>query len=158
MPYAASLASSDAHHEGCARQAHSQRGAWERSGHSVLRHRAVILCLSMWSWSHKLCNMHLERLLSLIRKSAKLRCYVERLLHAGFLTQVLQRHLKAGGTDIRKITRRMLDLVNAPVKARAKKKSRQERQVLIPARRLHIRLRSALPAVAQPTPPRQLST
>ena len=67
-------------------------------------------------------NMISERLLSLIRKSGPLRCYIERLLSAGFLTQIQSHHLKAGGQDVRKVTRTALLKQGAPLRC-AKKAS-----------------------------------
>lgn len=65
-----------------------------------------------------------ERLLALMRKSAPLRCYIERLLASGFLTQVLAAHTKAGGADVRKVTRSQLLKLGARLRC-AKKASKQ---------------------------------
>ena len=93
----------------------------------VLKHRGLLAALILFSWSYRLCNMHLERLLSLFRKSSPVKPYVERLLHSGFLSQVMQRHLQAGGEDFRKITRRGLIQEDAPVRARVRKKKQKKR-------------------------------
>ena len=74
----------------------------------LLNHRGLMAALTTWSWVAKLSNMHLERLLALIRKSAPQRCFLERLLATGHLTQILSRHRSAGGSDIRRITRKQL--------------------------------------------------
>jgi len=84
----------------------------------ILRTRGLLAALTIFSWVYKLSNMHLERLLSLIRKSSPVRPLVERLLHSGFLTQVLQRHLQAGGNDIRVIKREALLKSQVPIHAR----------------------------------------
>ena len=94
----------------------------------VLKHRGLLAALILFSWSYRLCNMHLERLLSLFRKSSPVKPYVERLLHSGFLSQVMQRHLQAGGEDFRKITRRGLIQEDAPVRARVRKKKQKKFQ------------------------------
>ena len=78
--------------------------------------------------------MNTERLLSLIRRSAAKRCTVERLLAAGWLTQLLGKHLEAGGEDNRKLLRRSLLRMGAPLKVFAKanrsaRTKRNQRQV-----------------------------
>ena len=66
----------------------------------LLTHRGLMSALTIWSWVATLCNMRLERLLSLIRKSAPLRCYLERLLSSGHLTQILSRHCNLHGAPV----------------------------------------------------------
>jgi hypothetical protein len=95
------------------------------SWRGVLKHRGLISCITIWSWVARLCNMHLERLLSLVRKSAPLRCVVERLLHSGFLSQVMQRHLQAGGSDIRAIRRKDALKTGAPLRCKARLRQRR---------------------------------
>ena len=62
-----------------------------------------------------------ERLISLFRKAAEPHCCAERLLGSGVLTQVFQKHLAASGSDIRKVTRKQLLAMKAPIKAAKKR-------------------------------------
>ncbi len=73
------------------------------SASDLLMHKGLHAALWLYSWMKRVCNMNTERLLSLIRKSAPQRCVVERLLSAGFLTQVHSKHLQASGCDVRKV-------------------------------------------------------
>ena len=70
--------------------------------------------------------MHTERIFSLVRKATPLRSHVMRLLAAGFFSQVQSRHLLAGGSDCRKITRRQLCEMNVPIRARSVKGIRKK--------------------------------
>ena len=98
----------------------------------LLNHRGLMAALTTWSWVAKLSNMHLERLLALIRKSAPQRCFLERLLATGHLTQILSRHRSAGGSDIRRITRKQLVQLSVPIRATSKvlKKKNKPKQTL----------------------------
>jgi hypothetical protein len=62
--------------------------------------------IRLWAKNQKVCNMHVERLLALIKKASSSCGYVhiERMMGAGFLTQLLVAHKNAGGSDPRNIT------------------------------------------------------
>jgi hypothetical protein len=64
-----------------------------------------------------LANMHIERMLALIRASVGKSPLLEQLLDNGYLTQVLSAHLKSGGKDPRVTTREDLVKAGAPIRA-----------------------------------------
>ena len=90
--------------------------------------RAFMHGLRAWAETHKVCNMHLERLLARIRdgmgpgKSPQ----AERACAGGFLSQVLRDHLALGGRDPRHQSRESLLSHGAPLagKRRAVGKSK----------------------------------
>ena len=94
----------------------------------LLRHRGLMIAITIWSFVARLCNMATERLLSLIRKAAFSRCCAERLLAAGLLTQILKKHLAAGGRDIRKVTRSLLLQMNVPIKVAGRSAKEKQRR------------------------------
>lgn len=71
----------------------------------VQRHQGLMEALRLWGQEHKVCNMHVERLLALIRKAAPKGCVAPRLCSAGTLIQATAAHRKAGGLDPRGATR-----------------------------------------------------
>ena len=73
--------------------------------------------LKLWAHESRTCNMHMERLLALIRKSMGFQKSpdVERLVSAGTLTQIMKDHLLAGGSDPRFVTRQQLLDKGAPL-------------------------------------------
>lgn len=115
--------------------------------------------LRMWAKDTKFTNMHIERLLSLIKSASPAkRPYVERVLGAGFLTQFLQSHKAHGGNDPRILTREELCQQGAPLKCNRAKSNRggcrgstlhvsrgvaafseQRRQALLPTSRADIK-------------------
>ena len=90
-------------------------GTWQE----LLQHRPLLAAFNIWASAGMLGNMGCERMLALIRKSSPLRCYVERIIPAGLLAQVMSVHRKFGGHDVRKITRAMLEKRCVPIRARA---------------------------------------
>jgi hypothetical protein len=93
--------------ECCVDEMTQKARAMRPDGPSLLKHRGLMAALNLWSWLANICNMSTERLLSLIRKSAETRCTIERLLNAGFLTQIQSKHLLAGGEDCRRVIRKL---------------------------------------------------
>ena len=89
----------------------------------LLGHRALLAALRLWLKTARLCNMHMERTLSQIRRSAPLRCHVERLIGSGFLVQLQALHASAGGNDIRHLTRAQLLKDGAPLRASKQKRT-----------------------------------
>ena len=83
---------------------------------ALRRHAGLRLALRAWSHTARLGNMATERLLSLFRKSFPLRCNNDRLMCAGFISQIQSKHLAAVGHDVRKLTRRRLLDMEAPLK------------------------------------------
>jgi hypothetical protein len=77
--------------------------------------------LRLWARMTKITNMHLERLLSLIKRAlgGLPSPDVERLVSVGMLAQVLRGHLGAGGDDPRVVTRSMLLADDVPIAAGA---------------------------------------
>lgn len=63
------------------------------------------MALLLWAKHARISNMNTERLLALVRRSSPLRCVLERLIGCGYLSQIQSKHLAAGGSDIRKVTR-----------------------------------------------------
>ena len=80
--------------------------------------------LRSWAMHSSLTNMGTERLLSLVRRSCPSRCYAERMVAAGYLTQVQQVHRSAGGNDVNKLTRHQLLAAGIPLRAGAKHQNR----------------------------------
>ena len=76
------------------------------SPEDLITNTPILLVLRMWACRGRIGNMGLERLLSLIRRNAPKGCSVERLVVGGFLAQIMSQHLSAGGSDVRKMTRR----------------------------------------------------
>ena len=83
----------------------------------LLGHRALLAALRLWLKTARLCNMHMERTLSQINRSAPKRCHMERLIGSGFLVQLQALHASAGGNDIRHLTRAQLLKDGAPLRA-----------------------------------------
>lgn len=76
---------------------------------------AFVAAIRTWSASSKLCNMHIERCLSLFKQSTGIdQPVVERFAACGLMAQVLRDHLAAGGMDPRGAARAG-DLVQAGV-------------------------------------------
>ena len=98
------------------------------SAEKLLRMGGVLASLRLWSQHSRLTNMCTERLLKLFTTSCPSRCTMDRFCSAGYLAQSQQRHLSAGGKDIRKITRS--DLQGAPLLAfkRTTKRSAKNKQ------------------------------
>lgn len=93
----------------------------------LLGHQRLLAALELWSWHGRFTNMATERLLSQIRRSAPLRCSVDRLLCAGMLTQIQHKHMRAGGKDVRKVTRSTLLNLGAPIAASRGRAARRKR-------------------------------
>ena len=68
--------------------------------------------------------MALERLLSLVRRAAPGKCTAERVIAAGYLSQIQAKHLNAGGHDCRKLTRKRVIADGAPIRASIKRSLR----------------------------------
>lgn len=95
----------------------------------LLAFTAAMVAIRMWVLKKSLGNMICERILALFRKSAALRCFVERILGAGFLTQLLQAHRAAGGDDPRKLVRKTLVDLGVPLQAKRSRKKVPKGQV-----------------------------
>ena len=85
------------------------------------------LSLQAWGRKGKATNMHLERLLARYRTAAKFGAdgppHAQRVVSGGCMSQILQSHLAAGGTDPRHIRRG--ELLEKGVPLRAAKRGRQ---------------------------------
>ena len=92
----------------------------------LLGHRALLAALRLWLKTARLCNMHMERTLSQITRSAPKRGHIERLIGSGFLVQLQALHASAGGNDTRNLTRAQPLKDGAPLRA-SKRKRRQRR-------------------------------
>lgn len=99
----------------------------------LLGHRRLMAALNLWSLQGRFTNMATERLLSQIRRSAPARCSVDRLLCAGMLAQVQHKHIRAGGKDVRKVTRSTLLGLGAPIAASRGRSARKKRMDSRPA-------------------------
>ena len=72
-----------------------------------------------WGEESPWANMHNGRLLALIKKACPgNEPKIERVIPCGFLTQVVQTHIFAGGDDPRIVTRKGLLEAGAPLQAR----------------------------------------
>jgi hypothetical protein len=91
------------------------------SPEDLITNTPILLVLRMWARRGRIGNMGLERLLSLIRRNAPKGCSVERLVVGGFLAQIMRQHLSAGGTDVRKMTRRQCNEAGVPLRGRSSK-------------------------------------
>ena len=89
-----------------------------RSPSELLDNEKFMMGLRLWSKVTKVTNMHLERLLSLTKRSLgqKDSPEVERLISIGMMAQILSKHLAAGGADPRFTTRAMLLQAGAPIR------------------------------------------
>ena len=92
-----------------------------------LKCTAIMVALLLWSVNAKVCNMCLERLHALFRKAAPGIPNVERFIGSGLLTQVQGSHLRAGGQDIRKITRSQLKEMDAPIRSNKGRSAKRKR-------------------------------
>jgi hypothetical protein len=83
--------------------------------------------VDMWSSKSKICNMHVERMLALIRQSVPSGRLpnLERLVSAGYLTQVLQQHRAAGGRHPGHTSRQDLIKAGVQIVAAAPRPDRQ---------------------------------
>ena len=75
----------------------------------------------IWTWARKakLCNMHLERVLALIRSSAPRRLpNAERLCAGGLLAMINQKHKAAGGTAAGSLRRKQALAEGVPLASR----------------------------------------
>ena len=89
----------------------------------LLGHRALLVALRLRLKTARLCNMHMERTLSQINRSALKRCHMERLIGSVFLVQLQALHASAGGNDIRHLTRAQLLKDGAPLRASKRKRT-----------------------------------
>ena len=89
----------------------------------LLRHRALLAALRLWLKTARLCNMHMERTLSQINRSAPKRCHMERLIGSGFLVQLQALHASAGGDDSRHLQRAQLLKDGAPLRFSKRKRT-----------------------------------
>jgi hypothetical protein len=81
--------------------------------------------LASWGKGAKLCNMHVERLLSQVKRSAPGKCpELERYISAGTLTQWHRGHNNSGGTDMTRTRTRDLLAAGAPLRAGVARSSR----------------------------------
>ncbi len=95
------------------------------SAEEMLRDEDFMEMLRLWGRRGRLCNMHVERILSLVRKSVSEAVpNLERLCGAGFLAQTLREHRQAGGRHPSATSRRDLQRVAVPIRARARKPTR----------------------------------
>ena len=94
-----------------------------------LKHAGLQAGLRNWGRNADITNMCCERLLSLVRKASPLHCFMERLLSAGFLTQVRQAHASAGGLDSFKLTRSQLLAGDAPIRAACSRRANQKLKI-----------------------------
>ena len=96
--------------------------------------RGLLTAIRAWARTTLVTNMVTERLLALIRRSAEKKCVLARLLSGGFLTQILPAHLKAGGEDVRNVTRRKLLRTGALIRAAKGAKRGSSAKVKAPSR------------------------
>ena len=87
---------------------------------ALLGCRSIRLVLRMWAKRERLCNMSLERLLATFRRNTPKHGSVDRLVISGWLAQIQGVHLKAGGEDIRKFTRRQALALGVPLRSRGR--------------------------------------
>lgn len=88
------------------------------SADALMRHEPLLGAIDAWSRQGRLCNMHTERLLAAIRKATASKAPVaERLISAGTLSQVSTLHRRCGGHDPRKVTRKQVADMGAPLKS-----------------------------------------
>eukprot|EP00969_Alexandrium_andersonii_P308173 13621483-Alexandrium_andersonii.AAC.1 len=74
-----------------------------------------------WGRCAKVTNMHVERMLSRLKRATPAKLpYAERLLAAGAVAEWLHRHAKAGGQNPRTTTRAQLLASGAPLRAKAR--------------------------------------
>ena len=85
----------------------------------LLTNLAVMAALRLWARYGQIGNMICERLLALFKRSSVLRCAIERAISGGYLAQLLHAHLNAGGSDLRKLTRKQLIELGVPLRARS---------------------------------------
>ena len=73
--------------------------------------------LNMWAIQTMMANMHIERLLALIKQATLCRKSpeAERVVSCGWLTQALRAHRAAGAPDCRSISRQQLQREGAPI-------------------------------------------
>ena len=85
--------------------------------------------LTDWVSEGRLCKMHTERQRATIKRAVPGSSpEMERVLSAGYMAQVLQSHLRAGGKDVRKTS--AVDLVHAGAPLRqAERRKRQPKKV-----------------------------
>jgi hypothetical protein len=78
--------------------------------------------LRTWARQARLCNMHIERIFALLRKSCGQKVpHLERLVSAGLLSQVLTTHLSLGGKHPAIVTRSDLLDMECPTAAGAER-------------------------------------
>ena len=92
---------------------------------SLLKDASAMSVIRALSSYKRATNLNLERLLKMFRAASPDKCQISRYVSAGFLAQVQHEHLKAGGSDVRKVTRRQLRSMSVPIKARQKAKRTQ---------------------------------
>ena len=77
--------------------------------------------MNAWAAHAKVCNMHLERLLALVKRASPGKLpYAERVCAAGLLTQWISPHLSEGGSDPRITTRADLVADGVPLECSRK--------------------------------------
>ena len=82
------------------------------SANMLINDKDLMGVLTSWAEHARVCNMHVERIFALIRKSSPLKNpNVERACASGYLAQLSHSHKKSGGTDINSMTR--ADLLNS---------------------------------------------
>lgn len=92
------------------------------SASDMLADTAFMGALRLWARGSRVTNMHMERLLSLFRKTVPDKCPgFERFASAGFLAQILQEHLAAGGAHPAVVTRKELVADGAPIMAQGER-------------------------------------
>ena len=87
----------------------------------MLNSPELMSCLRSWGRGSPLCNMHIERLLVLIKcasPTCKHKPTVEKVLANGFNTQVMTDHIHHGGSDPRRTTREELLSLGVPLECK----------------------------------------
>lgn len=83
--------------------------------------------LKLWAKQSRVCNMHVERIFALVRKSVPDKVpNLERLVSAGYLSQILRTHMQAGGRHPCSVARGDLVADDVPINAAASMPDRME--------------------------------
>ena len=97
------------------------------SPRALLGHRALRAAFKLWSRTARVGNMATERQLNLITRASPKRCFVERLISAGFLALIKSRHSKANGRDPSVMTRQQLRDADIPIRAKHRHSAQAKR-------------------------------
>ena len=87
------------------------------SGTKIKLPRGVLFALRAWSRHARLTNMCTERLINSCLRAAPRRCHAIRLLSSGFLRQIDNEHIRAGGRRVQTTKRSDLMTGDVPTKS-----------------------------------------